>query len=201
MYEYKVGSEIVRMEPDLDFVAVRFQEPAPMSMRASIAREVGDFGRRVEVPNEKYTVIPVAQLREPRPARFSSALSGLNSRDEVVRTTAVFKQGSNHVLATDRVIVGVDEPSVELLALAVEQGWVIESNNKYLRVIRLKPEEDPFEVASKVGGLAGVRYAEPDFVTIGPYLPKSLAATSPSVSMTDPLVSGQYALCAFGNCT
>lgn len=193
-YEYKVGSETVRLEPDFDFVAIRFQEPAPMSMRASIAREVGDFTQRLEVPDEKYTVIPVAQLRESRPARFHSAVSGLIGREEVARTAAVFKQGSNHVLATDRVLVGLDKPSQELLTAAQEKGWTIDSSGKYRNVVRLNPEEDPFEAAATISALAGIRYAEPDFVTIGPYLPRTRAVTAPTGPSVDPLVSGQYAL-------
>ena len=60
-YTYKVGKKKVVLKSAPGHVAVRFKEPAKYSTRAEITEKcnLGAFRERIEVPEEKYTILPV----------------------------------------------------------------------------------------------------------------------------------------------
>lgn len=198
-YQYQVDGKTVNLEADHDLVAVRFNEPAPHSMRAATSAGIADFTNRLEVAGEKFTILPVAQTPEPRVARFNAASAALSGTPEVARTAPVFKKGNQLILATDRVLVGTTENAQAFTQYATNQGWRVESLDvpqEY--VVHLGPTDDPLRAATDLASVAGVDYAEPDFVTVGKHIPKKMSPVTGSVMplavSPDPLRDQQYML-------
>src|SRR5688572_29276748 len=195
-HEYTFQGRKVALEADPDFVAVRYREPAPHSLRASVAAKAGvhRFESRLEVPGEKYTVLPVDPTPEPREVRQARAMSNLAlDRMSVARVAPVFKWGSKRLIATDRILVGFtaqeSAPEARLRALSplkieplAEREWLVQ----------LPESVDPLDVAAELAASQGVAYAEPDFVTIGSHIPRKNAAQG--LGPTDPLAPLQYAM-------
>ncbi|MBS3953554.1 MAG: S8 family serine peptidase [Methylomicrobium sp.] len=197
-YEYEFMDKKVHLDVDEDLVAIRFKEPALHSTRAtaSASAGLGAFQDRIEIPNEKFTIIPVAQTAEPRLHRHSSAMKALKSDKEVTRATPVFKVGEQSVVATDRVLVGFKEKStkVEDILKSLNCEIVEKRDNEYL--IRLPEDACPFETAKKLAAMKEVEYAEPDFVTIGKHIAQFASNHAPQTGPTvasDPLLAQQYA--------
>jgi len=193
-YEYKANGKKVVLPVDEDFIAVKFSESAPRSLRASVANkpELGSFSSRFEVPGEKFTIFPVAQTPQPRDVRFNAAIEAMEATDEVVRVAPVFKLGSSQVLATERLSVGFTPQTQNPQEILGKYGCqIIEEygNNEYL--VGLQESDDPFEITAQLDALPEVDYAEPDFVTIGKHIPRK--PISPTVRSNDPLLDQQYA--------
>jgi thermitase len=193
-YEYKANGKKVVLPVDEDFIAVKFSESAPRSLRASVANkpELGSFSSRFEVPGEKFTILPVAQTPQPRDVRFNAAMEAMESTDEVVRVAPVFKLGNSKVLATERLSVGFTPQTQNSQEILERYGCqIIEEYgiNEYL--VRLQESEDPFEITVQLDALPEVSYAEPDFVTIGKHIP--LKPVSSVIRSNDPLLDQQYA--------
>ena len=195
-YEYRVAGQTVRLEPDPSVVAVKFQ-PGPKSFRAAAAEAagVGPFANRYEVPGEALTIVPTS-VPEARSfgnsERAVEALGALNALAEVSHALPVFRVGGNQVVATERLIIGLDNPEVAeavvrnhgLTVLKAEEG----------RLLAVIPEgSDPFAVVQAVEAEPGVGYVEPDFVTIGRHIPKRVAPAAPPI-LDDPLLPRQYAM-------
>jgi thermitase len=194
-YEYKVQGKKVALEVDPSVVAVRFKEPAPYSMRAmaSEAAEVGPFAKRVEVPGEKFTIVPVAAVPKPQGQKHPAAMRALDAQPSVSRVAPVFKVGSNQVLATDRLIIGVKEGG-KLAASVLQKNKLTKlSESQWNLVVQLPEDADPFELCKKLEGEPGVEYVEPDFVTIGRHVPNR-APEVPARAAGDPMVGQQYAM-------
>jgi len=201
-YEYEVAGEKVQLEVDPTVVAVRFTEPALHSTRAAVSASsgLGAFSERIEVPNEKFTIIPVAALAQSQPQRHAAVVKSLKSSKDVSRVAPVFKLSENRkAVATDRVLVGFKDKSkhkelLKKLALTVLE----EKGNEY--VLQLEEDADPFEACKKLAANKEVEYAEPDLVTIGrhnarPPMPEIIAPALPSPQANnDPLLSKQYAM-------
>ncbi len=194
-YEYIANGQTIRLEVDEDRIAVRFHEPAPRSHRFWMTRrpELAAFSRRIEVPEEKYTILPVAQTPEPRAARFKNAISVMNAEDGVARVTPVFKIRDSKVLATDRLIVrfaaGAENPEK---ALRDQNGEVVKTHEDNEYLVRLPETADPFQVAETLRNLPDVEYAEPDFVILFQRFPRH--AVSSVERRNDPLQVYQYAV-------
>lgn len=197
-YEYKVLGKIVKLDLDPSVVAVRFQGPAPNSSR-NLALEsagVGPLSRRFEIPGENLVIVP-ARRSGPGPAAIPSAddatsvLEALNARPEVEQALPVFRVDGNQVVATDRVIVGLDDlGAAEDLAIAHGLTRLRDIDDKV--VFAIPAGASPFQVSADLDGQPGVRFAEPDFVTIGRHIPQRAAPVG--VPGLDPLVKGQYAM-------
>ncbi|MEO8180439.1 MAG: hypothetical protein ABI895_16500 [Deltaproteobacteria bacterium] len=112
-YEYRVNGKTVVLQADQSLVGVRFKEPAKHSTRQSVARKAGvpAFERRLEVPNEKFTVLNLAPLPSraaaPAGAAVAAPAKALDKSDDVARVAQVFRYGSSRIMATDRVLVGL----------------------------------------------------------------------------------------------
>ena len=196
-YEYEVKGQKVILEEDKDLMAVRYKEPAPLSLRATVAADMGlgPFQARIEIPNENYTIFQVPQTAQPRAARHAAALETLNRTEEVVRAAPVFRLGELRVLATDRVLVGF-KPGTNGQAEILEAygGRIIEKMADEEYLVRLPEDVDPLKVASELASREEVDYAEPDFVTIGKRIALRPPRPGSAASDGDPLSEEQYAI-------
>jgi hypothetical protein len=170
-YQYQVAGQTVTLEEQANMVAVRFTEPAPHSARAALADRAGaDFSERFEVPNEKFTILKTPQLEkaEPIARRIEQSGQGAGIATAVARTTPVFKIGDVSVLATDRVLLGMqnhDEQPAPLLQKY--RTTSIQSRGEGEYTVHLAEDVDPLQVAQELSGRPGVAYVEPDFVNLG----------------------------------
>ena len=116
-YRYKVGNQVVELVADNDRVAVRFKEPALHSVRAASAEKcsLGSFRERIEVPMEKFTILPVVQEAKARGKRLKKALDALGKNKQVSRVGMVFKRNDTTVIATDRILAGFSLGGVKVM--------------------------------------------------------------------------------------
>lgn len=194
-YTYRVAGRDVELESDDDFIAVRFIEPALHSTRARVSAEngLGAFGERIEVPEESYTVLPVAPAAEARDVRCAKAMRGLGASNDVARAAPVFRRRGVRIFATERVLVGA-KPGAKLQKAFDAHGCTILRERDGEFVLQLGPQADPLEVASSLARDPGVAYAEPDFVTIGSHLQRSPRARSTPGPSSDAESGKQYAI-------
>lgn len=198
-YEYTVGGQSVRLDPDPTVVAVRFK-PGPKSSRAgaTAAAGVGSFSDRFEVPGEELTLVPTTSTPSalgPAPERATMAIKALNARDEVSHALPVFRVAGNQVITTDRVIIGLDRP--EVAEVAKKHGLEVLKAEPNRILVRVGEGADPFVVSQALNQEPGVLYAEPDFVTIGRHVPKRVGVPQPPI-LNDPLIGRQYAMTITG---
>jgi len=195
-YEYKVGGRTVSLDADPSVVAVRFH-PGPRSFRADAVRAagVGPFTQRFEVPGEDLTLVPTmtpADGMAPNAARAAGAMQSLNAQPEISNALPVFRMSGNQVITTDRIIIGIENAAIGKALADKHQLRVVESEEDRL-LARVPEGADPFVVIAALGNEPGVRFAEPDFVTIGRHIPKRVAPALPPI-LNDPLIPRQYAM-------
>jgi subtilisin family serine protease len=192
-YEYKVLGKPVALDVDPSVVAVRFHGSPPHSMRAHAteAAGVGPFTRRFEIPGEKLTIIPVQPLGPAAPTSMS-AIKALTDQPEVAQALPVFRIGGNQVVATDRVVIGLDDPARKSEVLQ-KHGLTLVSERDDKVVGQIPDGADVFAVVHSLDQEPAVRFAEPDFVTIGRHIPKRVAPVVQPL-LNDPLVQEQYAM-------
>jgi subtilisin family serine protease len=196
-YEYKVLGQTVRLEVDPTVVAVRFHAAQPKSLRARAisAAGAGPFTTRFEIPGEEITIVPVgaAGVNPSSPAmRSDTVLHSLNAQPEVSHALPVFRVAGNQVVATNRVVVGIDDPA-QTASLATKHGLTQLRSRDDKIVYRIPDGADVFAVAEALTHEPGVRFAEPDFVTIGRHIPSQVGAEAPPI-LSDPLIRHQYAM-------
>lgn len=204
-YSYFANGEKIELDVDPSVVAVRFHEPSPLSVRRSVVERSGipSFRSRLEVPGEPLTIVavpagPTGFNALTVRAQHGNTVAALNAADEVERVTPVFKMGSNRVVPTDRLLVGLHSAAVDPAAWFSEHGATVlddRGNGEY--VVQLAVDADPFASAVALHNLPEVLYAEPDFVTIGSHLPRRALPLNPAsarLAPADPLISRQYAV-------
>jgi subtilisin family serine protease len=194
-YQYKVGTQNIELDTNEDMVAVRFKEPAKHSIRATITDKcgLGRFAERTEVPEEKYTIIPVGQDAKPRSERHKSAVESLQREADVARVATVFILGETTVIATDRVLVGFKSGTKNVLKILDKyQGKVVgQTGDEY--VVQLLESADPLDISTALAKEKNVLYAEPDFVSIKTHVARSSQST-PQPFAGDPQAHRQYAI-------
>ncbi len=215
-YEYIVAGKKVTLPVHPDKIAVRFKEPAAQAMRAAVIDpkpELGPFSDRLEVPNEKFTVVDVAAGAAPGPQRFNAASATLSSEQEVARVAPVFDLGGTQAIATDRLLVGfrkstspkkAHETLQKVVGADVEIIEELSPGTGEYKV-RLPESLDPFEALEKLSQEKSVQYAEPDFVLLGTHVafrtevagnPGGVGGGTPgpAAPSADPLLALQYAM-------
>ncbi|HEY3494976.1 MAG TPA: S8 family serine peptidase [Polyangiaceae bacterium] len=195
-YSYKAAGREIELEQDPDFVAVRFKEPAPHSVRARVVdatAEVGDFAERFEVPEVPLTVIPVAQTEQPRAERAKKAMVRLSSSPEVARVSPVFRYGDLKVVPAHRVLAGYSD-AAKAQALFAKYGGTIARKNGDEYEIELEESRDPLAVAPALAKEPGVTYAEPDFVTFGKHVARRARGPRTAAAPLDADSQKQYAI-------
>lgn len=198
-WSYKVGGEEVTLEVDPGLVAVQFRGQPLRSERAAIAETAGTgpYARRIEIPGEKLTVVPVSASSngingKDAPAAMQSALHSLNANDSVAQANPVFRVGSNRVVATDRIVIGLDDPNASASIVEAHKLTILRMRDDKL-ICEIPEGAEIFAIVAAVDRMPGVRYAEPDFVTIGRHLPKRADADGATV-LNVAAVHDQYAL-------
>ena len=193
-YTYYANGQLVELEVDEDVVAVRFTEPAEHSMRAAVAAtaNLAPFGERIELPDEKFTILPVAQIAKPRHERYLAAVAQLEQGDEVTRVAPVFKLGNKRAVATDRLLIGLKDTGKKARKLLRDRGLKVleEFGDGAEFLVQLTPESDPFAMLAELQQLDEVAYVEPDLVIIGQHARRMV---NPSAAGGDPLLPKQYA--------
>jgi thermitase len=181
-YEYLVDGKIVALQPVNELLAVRFREPARHSTRLAAAKTAGvrHFENRLEVPNEKFTILNLSEL--PRSARATplgpkadDVEQVLSQNGDVARVARVFRYKRATVVATERVLVGLKEGR-DARSVASAIGGTVLSSEGNEHVIQLPEDANPLAVAKVAATIEGVEYAEPDFVNFVPKLARRSAA-------------------------
>ena len=198
-YEYKVSGQSVQLQLDPSVVAVRFGPSEPNSSRAMSAEAagIGPFANRFDIPSENLTIIPAGPGILPSSAdqmqkTIETKIGRLNQQAAVDVALPVFNVNGNHVVATDRVIVGIDVPS-EAAKLATKYNATVLRDFEKKVVLQIAPGADPFAISNAISGEPGVRFAEPDFITIGRHIPKRSTATA-NIPLEAMAVPRQYAM-------
>lgn len=197
-YVYTVAGKPVTLEAADNVVAVRFREPAPHSERARFASSARlNFDKRVEVPNEKYTLLTLRKEAgiADQPSALSVHQEAAHPLSGVSRSAPVFRVGSTSVFASDRVIVGLKDLAepVELVLSGVPHAEVrSRGNGEYL--VRLPESSDPLAVAHTLAAHPSVRYAEPDFVNVGYRVASPQQPPAPAPALPGQLIQHQYAM-------
>lgn len=193
-YEYKVAGQTIKLEIDPTVVAIRFQDMQPKSVRARAvdAAGVGPFTTRFEVPGEELTIVPAGPSSRNENFSTSDALNSLNQQPEVSNALPVFRVGGNQVVATDRIIVGIDDASQQDSFVAKHQLTLLRSRDDK-KIYQIPSGQDVFTVAEALSNEPGVRFAEPDFVTIGRHIPSRIGIEAAPI-LNDPFIKEQYAM-------
>jgi subtilisin family serine protease len=103
----------------------------------------------------------------------------------------VFRIGGNQAVATDRIILGVEDDAAAEAALR-RFGLEPVSRSAERLVARVPNGVDVFDVVQDAENAPGILYAEPDFAIIGRHLPKRAAADFPIVPAA--VTANQYAM-------
>src|SRR6266446_6037429 len=168
-YEYVVNGKTVRLPISHKQVAVRFREPSNVAQRRAVIDpkpEIGSYDNRYDVPNEKITIIDVAEAHQPGPMGAATAVNALSADPAVERAAPVFVVGARNVVAPNRLIVGF-KPDFGDRADGIikdNSGEIVRqlgNGNEY--VVRLNPSTEPFDVIANLTRRIEVEYAEPDF--------------------------------------
>lgn len=174
-YKYCKNGKEIPLTVDKNLIAVRFREPALLNVRASVTQQakVQSFASRVEIPGEKFTIFNVPKISQPHNIFYKTIVDAMNAADEVARVAPVFKVGSNHILATDRLIVRF-KPQIKKAAETLQKyGYEILKANDGKYLVRLGESQDPFEVSSPLKTLQEIAYVEPDFVILSNHAARS----------------------------
>ena len=173
-HEYTANGKRIALSVDHDYLAVRFHEDASRRARAAVIREtaLGPFQHRFEVPGERLTIHPVAHAPTSREERHADALEEAGARTEVRRVSPVYRRGRQHIVATDRVIIGLRRRTrnVDRLLTRLGASVVERDGSEYLIVV--PDSEDPLQVCAELDAMDEVEFAEPDFVTLGHHAPR-----------------------------
>ena len=190
-FEYRVKGQTIKLPINKKLVAVRFIEPSgPAERRAAIdpKPEMGSFDDRYEVPNEKLTIVPIAQLDHPDATGVSAAVGALNGDPAIERVAPVFDLGSRQVVVPNRILVGfkpqTTNNAIDIIAsYGGEIADQLGEGNEY--VVQLPPTAEPFDVINDITKYAEVDYAEPDFVTVGSHVARAGLKTASGTPETE----------------
>eukprot|EP00027_Filamoeba_sp_ATCC50430_P001871 CAMPEP_0168561740 /NCGR_PEP_ID=MMETSP0413-20121227/11756_1 /TAXON_ID=136452 /ORGANISM="Filamoeba nolandi, Strain NC-AS-23-1" /LENGTH=494 /DNA_ID=CAMNT_0008593131 /DNA_START=33 /DNA_END=1517 /DNA_ORIENTATION=- len=182
-----------------EWIAVRYTEPSKKSERAMSASHVGVlFAKRIEVPKEKYTLLPVT------PENKKAVLDALSKQGNVAHVAEVEDKSTTAekrlVFPSDKIVVGL-KPQVKpeevfgpLNAASTENIF----ENDYL--VQLPPKTDPKAVCNALNAKKDqVEYAEPNHITVGTHLarptePPATPRGPMAINRGDPLLKYQYAM-------
>ena len=192
-YQYKVAGETVTLKVDPAVVAVKFAD-VPTSEKAGAleANGIGPFAQGLDLVIGGLSIIPAVRTWNAAPdPDHGQALEALRGEDAVLDAQPVFRIGSVQVVATGRVVLGVD-PEQPVDALLERFGLTAVSRDEERVIADIPAGHDVFDVVAAIEEAPGVRYAEPEFVAVGQHLPSRADAGSPLIPA--PLAATQYAM-------
>lgn len=176
-YDYKAGDRAGRLVRDEEWVAVRFAPQAPASVRhaAAVRAGLGAYAQRIELPGEPFILMPIAERDDQTLFPVKAVHSQLNASPAVLAVRPVFRSGLQQVTATDRILVGFDQIPEVLPDSITQLGAIPVAQFEQGLVLELPAYKNPFTAAGQLAWDPAVRFAEPDFVTVG----RHLALTDP----------------------
>lgn len=200
-YNYKVNGQEVSLNIDTDHIALKFNEPFPKSSRSKFVADnahLGEFSNRLEIPGEKYTIFKLAEIQEERPKRFNSAMESLTESNKVTNAVPVFISGNKKIVATDKIIVGFEKGSKAANAIISKYKCEQIENSYDSYLLKIPENKDLFELVAKIEKEKGVKYAEPNFITIGSNSARKLESevfkSAPKIDDKKDLSEFQYVL-------
>jgi thermitase len=195
-YQYKALGQTIELKVDPTVVAVRFQDDPPHSVRAAATERAlsGPFAARFEIPGEKLTLVPTG----PGPvgagalsiSRVEGSIQNLNAQPEVAIALPVFRVGANRVVTTDRLIIGLNNVDAAPKLMNKFGLRLVEARDDKI-VCQAPDGAQVFDLVAAIDKEESVRFAEPDFVTIGSHIPKRM---QPPPGVADPMIGDQYAM-------
>ncbi len=171
-YSYSILGETIELCLDPDFILVRFRRGRADCAQVRAARSWfgGTGAAGLELPDEDVLLVPTPLLQQQPTVSDTRAteetIAKLRANPNVLLAMPVFRTGRHRSFATDRVIIGlVDAASRN--AVSERYGLhVIEVRDDKI-VCMVGRGQDVFDVVAAVEGDPLVRFAEPDFVTVG----------------------------------
>jgi thermitase len=200
-FSYKVKGEEVSLNVDTDHIAIKFNEPFPKSSRSKFVANsdhLGEFSNRLEIPGEKYTIYKLAEVQKERPKRYNNAMTSLTEANEITNAVPVFISGNKKVVATDKIIVGFEKGS-KVADAVIEKYKCQKIENSYDSYLLKIPEnKDLFKLLGEIEKEKGVKYVEPNFITIGSnstrIIGSEISKAGPNIDDKKDLSEMQYAL-------
>ncbi|HET6231787.1 MAG TPA: S8 family serine peptidase [Longimicrobiaceae bacterium] len=183
-------------ELDRTRVAVRFREPAPHAVRRDVAGMdalAGPQAPRYEIPGEKYTVFELSPEAGVTENATEYALRELRDHPAVVRAVPVYRAGTTSLVATDRIVVGMERSARGPVSMFERRGWEVVWQFGTDYVVRLAEHEDPVAQARAIAAQPGVLYAAPDLVEYRPVREPGASQPDAPPDSSDPLASSQWA--------
>lgn len=171
-YSYSMQGEAVELRLDPDYILVRFRSGRVDCARLRAAQSWfgGTGAAGLELPDEDVALVPTPLLQQDPTAADACAtektIAELRANPNVLLAMPVFRTGHHRSFAIDRVVIGlVDADSRN--AVSERYGLhVIEVRDDKI-VCTVGRSQDVFEVVAAMEGDPLVRFAEPDFVTVG----------------------------------
>jgi thermitase len=193
-YSYRGVGRPIDLEADPRWVAVTLRQKELVEKLAHY-KEFGPYESRLEVPQEKMTLMPVAGT--PDPASQEAAQDILNNDPDVEYAGPVFEVGGNIAVTAPRLRVKLSSDAKDALAVLATLGFTSVTpigNGRYL--IQLPRNNDPFAAAEDLRQAADIDYAVPDFVLLSASLHPADSGTDLRLESTcvPPATSKQYFL-------
>ncbi|MEM8590270.1 MAG: hypothetical protein AAGG65_19600 [Pseudomonadota bacterium] len=171
-YSYSMQGEAITLCLDPDFILVRFRSGHAGCARLRAAQSwFGGTGvAGLELPDEDVALIPTPLLQhQPTVSDVRATeetIAELRSSPNVLLAMPVFRTGHHRSFAIDRVVIGLVDAANRN---AVSEGYglhVTEVRDDKI-VCTVGCGQDVFSVVAAMEGDPLVRFAEPDFVTVG----------------------------------
>lgn len=167
--------------PHFGHAAVRFKDHLSSAGRRRIAEacRLGPYGERIELPGEKFTLIPLAA--DAAPQDHWNSMEALRDHPDVVRMAALHRHGKVQFLATDRIWIALRRKDRRVLDSLRKRGYrVLESAGEGEYLLRLPPRLSPWVEAARLGANRSLAWVEPDVVMLGRHFAASAGAPQPA---------------------
>jgi len=175
-YSYLYKGNPVSMRPSASLVAVA-GDPEPLTRALAAAAAARDPLSEAEPLRQRKITLYRVQPRRGQPAARADALAAIRAaaRQAARVTQPVFEQGGALLIPSDEVIVGLAPDSDLAKARALLEpvaaklgirGTRAHRADSYLVTIDRAADGRAFAVARDLAALAGVAYAEPNFVVV-----------------------------------
>jgi len=171
-YSYSMLGETIELCLDPDFILVRFRGGRADCARVRAAQSWfgGTGAAGLELPDEDVALVPTPLLQQQPTVSDARAteetIAELRSKPNILLAMPVFRTSRHRSFATDRAIIGLVD-AVSRNAVSERYGLhVIEVRDDKI-VCTVGRGQDVFDVVAAMEDDPLVRFAEPDFVTVG----------------------------------
>lgn len=167
--DLRVGGRMFPLERDIARLAVTYVPTLARSDRFSVERDL--LGRtalmRFEVPDFAITVIDIESDMSSDGFEPPKAATRFSAAPEVSSARPVFKLGDKRVILTSFLSVGFASDTTDAQSLAARSGLNLSASEAGFATFMIPEDDDVSEWVEVVSQLPGVRFAEPDLLTVG----------------------------------